>query len=126
MLSLDQGLPDKNQFNAIQLCLRKAISSVPYQRAGKCASVKSISIDVPCSQKVFIDRFASPVMSMCYSLEENYKCTLSPSDLNPVFGANWHIFQYVKSCTTRRIIGLIVLHFRKKTASICRFQSDRR
>ena len=125
-MSLDEGLSNKNEFNAIQVCIRKAISSVPYQRAGKCTSLKTISIDVPCSQKVFLEKFANSVTPIHYCLQENYKCTVSPSDLNAVFGEDWHVFNYHKSSTRHRIIGLIVIHFRNKTTRMSTFATHDR
>ena len=103
-----------NEFNAVRLCILKAISSVPYNTGGKCTNVKTISVDVPCSQELFRAKFVSCVDEIKYLDEDNYKCSVSATHLTRVFGHNWHTFNYRRSLTRRRIIGLIVIHFRRK------------
>ena len=72
-------------------------------------NIKSSAIDLPLSQKVFSDHF--PVQ---YQYQDNFKCTVSVSDLNDVFGENWHIYQFPNSITRKRILGMVTLHFRRK------------
>ena len=109
---------EMNEFNALRLCILKAISSVPYNTGLKHRNVKSVSVDVPCSQEMFIKKFVSILPRVQYCNEDQYKVTVSASDLSSVFGENWHIFQYSHSSTRCRVIGLIVIHFRKKTMRI--------
>ena len=63
---------------------------------------------------MFQDHFVSSVPVMKYSGEDNYKCTVTATDLEHVFGTNWHSFLYRGSSTRRRIIGLIVIQCQKK------------
>ena len=112
-----------NEFNAVRLCILNAISSVPYSIGGKCSNVKSISIDVPCSQELFIQKFVRAV-PLLYLNQENFKATVSASNLNVVFGENWSSFHYRRSSTRRRIIGLIVIHFRKKVLPVRAVDSE--
>ena len=101
----------------MKLCLKKAISSVPYKKGAKCGHVKSVSIDMPCSQNLFLDTFVSNVESIKYSGESKYKCFVSVCDLKDVFRENWHTFTYQRSQTHHRVIGLIQINFRQKTMS---------
>ena len=103
--------------NAIQLCLSKAISSSPYQKGSRCENIKSLSIDVPCSPSVFKHNFVSNVPLLDYSGQDNYKCTVSPSDLENVLGKDWDTFIYRGSNTMHRILGLIIIHYMKKVFS---------
>ena len=89
---------------------------LPYHshRKGKFVHVKSVTVDVPCSRQLFAEKFVANLQNVQYCGQENFKCTLGPSDLWPVFGENWDYCKYPNSTTRRRIIGIIILHFRKK------------
>ena len=90
------------------------MASVTCTRRGKASNIKTISVDVPCSKQVFTERIASYLPVVNYHREDKFKCTVSPSDLDDVFGENWHNFIFRNSSTMKRIIGVVVLLFRKK------------
>ena len=108
---------ETNNLNAIRLSLMKAISSTPYQKGSRCESIKSVCIDVPCATDVFLDHFVKNCPLIKYHGEDNYKCTVTASDLQTVFSTNWDTCMYRGSNTMRRIIGLILIHYRKKVLS---------
>ena len=81
-------MSQRNEFNAIRLSLMKAISSTPYQKGSRCENVKTISIDVPCAPNVFMENFVSKCALINYDGQDNFKCTVSASDLQNVFGTN--------------------------------------
>ena len=111
-------MSEKNDINAIRLSLVKAISATPYQKGSKCENIKNVAIDVPCAPNIFVQNFVSKGPFFNYAGEENYKCTVSPSDLQKVFGKDWDTFVYQGSNTIGRIIGLIVVHYRRKEIPI--------
>ena len=108
---------EKNKINAIGLCVIKAILAVPYSR-GRTSNLKTVSVDLPCSKKVFAERFACSSNAVQYGGEELFKCSVNPSELDNVFGENWHIFMYRNSSTVRRIFGLVFIFFRRKVTFI--------
>ena len=121
MLS-QEVLSNNNEINAILLCLRKAISSTPYHKGYRSSNVKKINIDLPCTPTVFIQKFVTNVPLIKYSGESNYKCTVTASDLDIVFGTDWSSFRYRESSTRHQIIGLIIIHYRTKqvpTSATC-------
>ena len=73
--------------------------------------MKNMCVDLPLSQDYFAAHF--PVQ---YNYEHSVKKDVSVCQLEPIFGKNWHSFHFEKSSTTRRIIGLVHIHFRKKFA----------
>ena len=79
---------EKNSLNAIRLSLHKAISSVSYRKGSKCGHVKSVTIDMPCSQHLFFSSFVSNVQTIQYCGEDKYKCFVTISDFNSMFGEN--------------------------------------
>ena len=82
MLRHEQSFSDSNnEVNALRHCLLKAVAATSYHRGSKSYNVKKIAIDVPCSPTVFQRNIVSNVPSLNYSGEDNYKCTVSPSDL---------------------------------------------
>ena len=107
-------MSENNDINAIRLCLVKATASTGCRKHGTSSSVKTVTIDLPCSRNVFTEHFVSKVELIKYCGEDNYKCTVTASNLNEVFGENWDSFIYSGTGTKRRIIGLIVLHNRLK------------
>ena len=111
----DKYLYHRNEMNAIRLCLVKAVCATSYQQGFKASNVKKISIDVPCTPTVFRNTIGCYVANINYFGQDSYKCTVSPSDLDHVFGRNWHCFIYRGSFTRCRIIGLISIHYRKKS-----------
>ena len=104
-----------NEYNAIKLSILKAIGSNSYQKCGKYSNIKSVSVDMPCSQDLFKKTFLSNISDMNYVDERSIKYSVTPSDLNGIFGHNWQTFQYKNSSTQRRIIGLVHIHFREKS-----------
>ena len=88
-----------NEFNAIRLCIIKAVGSVTYQKGGKFAHLKKISVDVPCSKQLFQTQFVDQVEEIAYCGENNYKCSLAASHLEVVLGKHWHNFKYRNSST---------------------------
>ena len=92
------------------MAILKNLSSLCMGNRGKRCNIKVTSIDLPLSQNVFTDTF--PVD---YCGEDNFKCTVSVTALNEVFGEHWYIYHFPNSCTRKIIIGLVSLHFRKKT-----------
>ena len=105
----------QNEFNAIRLCIVKAIASSSYQKNGKCLHTKRVVVDMPCSDLLFREKFLSKIPNIALLLDSTVKFTVTPSDLEIVFGEKWNTFNYKDSSTQRRIIGLIQIHFRKKT-----------
>ena len=108
-----------NELNSIKICLLRAISCARFSKGGQNVLMQMVSVDMPCSQNVFLRKFVCSVQQIMYDGEDSYKCKVMPSHLKYLFGNDWHIFIYTKSSTQRRIIGLISLHFRKKSLKIC-------
>ena len=100
------------------MAVKKAISSLSRQSKGKYIHAKTVSVDIPCSRKTFVAKFVQKVNNVEYNGQDNFKCTLGPSDLRPVFGEKWDYFMYDNSSTRRRIIGIVTLHFRKKSIAL--------
>ena len=92
------------------MAIFKILSSLSLGYRGKRLNVKINVVDLPLSPKVFKENF--PVD---YCGEPNFKSTVSVSELNKVFGTDWHLFQFPNSMTRRRILGVVILHYRKKT-----------
>ena len=103
---------DWNELEALKFSVRRALSTLSLGFRGKYTNVKYLCIDVPLSPKTFCRSFAEE-----YSEEDNFKKIVSVDDLNSVFGVNWHCFQFEQSNTTKRVIGNVQLHFRKKQIS---------
>ena len=95
-----------------------------YMRKGKFGHIKSITVDIPCSRNMFVEKFVCNLKFVEYSGEDNFKCTVAPSDLRAVFGDNWDWFIYSKSTTRRRVLGLVKLHFQKKSVTFCTQDTD--
>ena len=109
-----RGFNDANEINAIHLCLIKAISANSYQRGSRSSNVKKLSIDVPCSPKIFLS-IVEHLPAVNYLGQDNFKFAVTATEMEGLFGNNWHTFNYAKSSTRRRIIGLIIIHYRKKS-----------
>ena len=105
----------RNEFNAIRLCVFKAIGATSYAKADKRSNIKTVSVDMPCSQLLFRNQFVSKLTDICYFDDNSFKFSVTPSELNVIFGDNWHTYHYRHSSTQRRIIGLMQIHFRQKT-----------
>ena len=103
---------DLNQLNSLKLAVIKALSSLSFSRQGKYTSIKKNSVDLPISPDVFANKF--PVS---YTGQESFKTVVAINDLNDVFGENWHVINFKNSTTTKRVIGLINLHYRRKKIS---------
>ena len=115
MQKIQIGCPsDPNEFSAIRIAVIKAIASLAYNRRGKVSHVPTVSVDMPCSQGLFVEKFIRKIPNMEYIGQDNFKCMLNPSDLDAVFGENWNLYHYKNSFSRRRAFGLIVIHFRKK------------
>lgn len=110
----EECVSNNNEINAIRLCLIKAISSTPYHKGFRSSNVKKINIDLPCTPNVFIENFVGNVPLIKYCGQNNYKCTVTASDLDKVFGRDWSSFIYKRSSARQRIIGLIIIHYRSK------------
>ena len=78
---------------------------------GQYRTVKNYVIDLPLSQSSFQNYF-----HLDYNGEISIKMSVPVNHLDRVFGVNWHILQFENSCTRKRIIGLVIMHYRKKTA----------
>ena len=104
---------DCNELNSFKLAIVKALSSLSYSRMGKYTSIKNISVDLPISPRNFKAYF--PVE---YNYEESFKDVLAITDLNNVFGPNWHEVYFQNSTTRKRVIGLVNIHFRRKRSRL--------
>ena len=116
---LPKSASEDNEFKALRMSILKSLSTARFVKGGQSVLTKTLCVDMPCSRNLFVHNFVCSVPHIDYSGENSYKCRVMPSDLNNVFGENWHIFQYAKSCTRRRIIGLVSIHFRMKTVKMC-------
>ena len=92
----------------------KAISSFSFHSRHNVSHTQTVSVDIPCSQQIFVEKFVNPVESITYSGEDSFKCTVAASDLDVVFGPNWNTYRFRNSKTRKRIFGLLVIHYRKK------------
>ena len=92
----------------------KAISSFGYTRRGTVSHVKTVCVDLPCSQSTFIEYFVNKMGGLEYLNGSNVRFSVAPSDLNQVFSSDWNLFVYRNCQTRRRILGLISLHYRRK------------
>ena len=92
------------------MAISKRLATLSLTKSGKRLNVKNSSVDLPLSNESFKDLF--PV---CYNGESNFKETVTVRELEALFGTNWHTVHFKNSNTRKRIIGLVMLHYRKKT-----------
>ena len=77
---------------------------------GQYKSSKIYFIDLPFSQRNFRKYFC-----IQYNGEISVKMSMAVSDMDNLFGENWHIVEFKNSSTRKRIIGLVIVHYRKKS-----------
>ena len=90
-----------------------------FQRVDKMYSCRWFLLTCLAARTFSLGKFVCSVPQITYAGEDSYKCKVMPSHLKNLFGKYWHICIYTKSSTQCRIIGLISLHFRKKSPKIC-------
>ena len=91
------------------MAIVRALGCLSHGQKGKYINIKKIVVDLPLSQSIFQSSF--PVD---YTGEESFKENVHVDQLNTVFGQNWHVYHFPNSSTRNRVIGLVLLHFRKK------------
>ena len=101
-----------NEISSLKFALMKSLSSLSYGRKGQFCSQRKSGIDLPLSADNLEFFFG-----MKYSGEKSVKKSVAVENLENVFGKNWHIFNFTNSCTRKRIVGLVNLHYRRKTLS---------
>ena len=109
-----------NEVNVLRMAILKRLSALSLGHGGQRVNIKMSSVDLPISPKVF-----QRICPIEYQGQEEFKATVSVSDLDDVFGKDWHIFNFPNSTTRKRIIGVILLHYRTKTLLKCADQKDR-
>ena len=50
-----------------------------------------------------------------YNTTEKYQLRCQWQYLDNLFGENWHVVEFMNSSTSKRIIGLVIVHYRKKS-----------
>ena len=111
---------ESNDLQALKLTIVRSLASLSHAKNGNHVNITNISVDMPLSPQQFMKFF--PVE---YSANrENFKQTLSVEDLNSAFGLNWHIFKFPNSSTRKRVIGVVLLHFRKKRMTVFEEESS--
>ena len=110
---------DINELAAVKFAITRSLASLSHGKRGKYINIKHISLDLPLSPLVFQTFF--PVD---YCGNDGFKGKLSIDELNTVFGTNWHIYNFFQSSTRKRIIGLVLLHFRRKKVKLQEHDSD--
>ena len=111
---IEEGdLESNNELEAVKMAIVRSLSCLSYGQKGKYINIKSICIDLPLSRNTFRNKF--PVE---YCGQDNFKQLLDVDELNCVFGDEWHVYNFPKSSTRNRIIGLILLHFRRKKIDV--------
>ena len=117
---------ENNELNSIKMSVIKALSTCGYRTKGSYSNVRNVSVDVPCSKQTFELEFVNKLKGIQYAGEDNFKCLLAPSDLNDVFGDGWNVVKYKNCHTHRRILGSILLHFRRKEFLLSALTSNNR
>ena len=72
------------------------------------------------SQEVFKNFF-----NLDYDGQDVVKKCVAISELDSVFGRNWHIYIFPKSSTRKRIIGIVLLHYRRKLIEVQAVKANR-
>ena len=111
--STDDEWTDFNELQALHFTLMRSLACVSHGIKGNYSNVKYIAVDAPLSQKIFSD-----VLPTDYKGQDSFKESVSVADLDCVFGQDWHIFNFENSTTHKRIIGNVLLHFRKKQVQV--------
>ena len=91
------------------MAILKHLSSLSLGNGTQRLNITCSSVDLPLSLEVFKNTFPVQYTGQC-----NFKATLGVSELDIIFGKNWHTFHFPNSNTRKRIIGLVMLHYRKK------------
>ena len=112
-LATQPSCANPNELEAVKFAITRSLASLSHGKRGKYINIKNISLDLPLSPLVFQTFF--PVD---YSGNDGFKDNLSVDELSTVFGENWHIYNFCNSSTRKRIIGLVLLHFRRKTIKL--------
>ena len=72
-------------------------------------NIKKLSVDLPLSPELL--QLFFPLQ---FNDEKGIKKKVAISELNVAFGKDWHIFHFPESCTRKRVMGLVTLHYREK------------
>ena len=92
------------------MAILKRLSASSFGYCGQRVNIKASSVDLPINPQVFHEIF-----ELDYKGENDFKATVRVSDLDKVFGSDWHILNFASSFTRKRILGNVSLHYRKKT-----------
>ena len=120
-LRADTTLPEHNELEAVKFAIMRSLSSLSHGKGGKYINIKTMSLDMPLSPHTFKTCF--PIHD---SALDGFKDKFSVDDLSAVFGKNWHIYHFANLVTRKRIIGLVLLHFRRKKIHANRSTNDKR
>ena len=94
---------------AVRFLVIRSLASLSVGFRGKYSNVKNVSVDAPLSQDLFASFF--PVN---YCGEDSFKDMVSVGQLESVFGKDWHIYNFTNSSTRKRVLGCVLLHYRRK------------
>ena len=107
-----------NDFKSILIQVKKSLSS--FSGPGRYNNIrkKSISFDLPLSQINFNREFISKIPGIHQAFQVPMRLKLTPADLEPVFGQDWHIFNFRDSKTRVRVLGEVGLVVQEEDAEM--------
>ena len=112
---------DLNQLQAVKFAIVRSMASLSSGNRGKYINIRNISLDLPLSPILFKNYFY-----VNYCGEQSCKQSFPVEHFDSIFGSRWHIYNFPNSSTRKRIIGLVLSHFRNKKIDVFIDDSEER